>query len=329
MKKIFGLLAAFLLLSGCDDGDMTFKTFSFDDSATVQRCTNSNIYYKAQDTQVLILTLNPLNLINVASESEIVNGETVYTPRLVAVTATGENRLIYRNYSGNVTSSSGVLCSAIPASSPTVLEEWNGDGTISIITIPIMVDGQVTRYNHIVTLVDVSFSKDDETIRILDNDFGAISTELGYDFDFGTEETPLAVTACDDNRIFVRNTTNALVFDIDNSYFTNTTEGTEEVELDFGDTVNLYVYSGSITTDVVCANTPSVSPTVVSIWELTEGTVQITTDYDETNGVYNYTIRLYDAVFTNTGGNGESFSPLPNNESAEGYYFVGTYSVPE
>ncbi|HYD90274.1 MAG TPA: hypothetical protein VEA37_02165, partial [Flavobacterium sp.] len=97
MKKIFCLIAALSLLSGCDDGDMTFKSFDFS-GVTSQSCNNSNIYFKINGEEALILTL---------SDGALLNEETVDGPREIAV-GSGGNTIIYRDYEGTVTSS--MLC---------------------------------------------------------------------------------------------------------------------------------------------------------------------------------------------------------------------------
>lgn len=317
MKKIFALLALLAFLSGCDDGDMAFKTFNFS-NAQPQRCSNSNLIFKVQDTEVLILNLDPAALLNAETPDD--------EPRIITVSGTGANSIIYRNYSSTV-SGTAVLCSGIPPATPTVNEEWIGEGTLQIITDPVLTEGVLTGYTHQIILISIRFSKSDEEITINNNLFGSVSTTLGYTFSFGTEEEPGTVYECN-GMIFKRSTDEALQLLVENGTFTNTPG---VVNLELGGIGNLNrlifdVYNGTITNNTLCDAIAPVTPVIEQRWNATSGIVEITTtESNVTPGTYVHTIRFIDVIFTNADNTGAMFTVLPNGEG--NYYYFGTYTL--
>ena len=139
MKKFLGLVAL-LLIMGCDDGDMSFDTFDFTD-AVAQKCTDGNILYKINGSEVLILDIDPSNFIN----AEDLQG------KIIPIGTT--NKVTYRNYSGTVTNSSGIICTDVPPATPTVIEEWIAvGGSIKIITSKLLDnEGNINGYAHQIT----------------------------------------------------------------------------------------------------------------------------------------------------------------------------------
>ena len=327
MKKI---LALFLLLTlaACDDGDMSFDTFNFGNSAP-SRCGDSNIYFKINGTEVLILNIPPANLANIPSETELVDGQLEYQPRIISLS--GTNSIIYRNYDGAVTGQSNLFCTDIPAASPSVLQEWQGSGTLGIATAPVIntETQRITGYRHTVILLDVSFNRDGETVRIIDSNFGSITTPLGYTFDFGSEqdEAPIPIYECENGLVFNRRGQEALVLDFGPENFP-TQEGTFNpinLETDTENTIRLYVYSGTITNNNICSNQPVVTPTLTAIWRATQGQVEITSIADTNSATgYRYQIRFYDIEFENSSRPGEVISGISNTDLGD-YYYFGEY----
>lgn len=324
MKKIFALLASMFLLLGCDDGDMTFKTFNFG-TVQAQRCTDRNIIYKANGTEVLILNIDP---------AVFVNAETgVDAPRVVTLGGEGVNSIIYRNYSSNVsTGANGTLCSEIPPASPTVKEEWIGEGTLAVETNSIVNElGVTTGFSHQIKLVSVRFRRNGEEITINDNLFGSVVTELGYTFNFGTEEEPVMIQECN-GLVFKRNLEEALILAFDETVFQNV-PGETTIDLANtadGNEVIFNVYDGPITNANICDAIPPISPVVENQWEALSGTVRIITTEDTLNpGMYNHVIRFDNITFQNvtTAETFDLFNVVVIENEAEGYLF-GTHTTP-
>ncbi|KOS04923.1 hypothetical protein AM493_01885 [Flavobacterium akiainvivens] len=311
MKKIFGLLAALILLTGCDDGDMSFRTFNFTDAAPT-RCDNqSSVFYKINGTEVLIFELSlQTALVNIATET----GQ----PRIVTTDLT------YRNYSSTVTNST--LCSNIPPTSPSVLEEWQGEGRMAITTTAVTetTNGvtRITGYSHQITLQTGTFTKDGEEIIITDVNLGTISRDLGFDFDFLTTSNPPAqFTECPTtpNTYYRLDGTEALVLTLGADVLpTEPTSQPVVINLQASTDANtllLRVFSSSIGATSICGSNPPITPTETQRWDANQGTLEITTTQNGPG--LTHTLRLKLARFRDTASTAV-YLPVPNAD-----YLIG------
>ncbi len=320
MKKIFGILALFLLLSSCDDGDMSFQTFNFD--GDLLACsTVDDVYLKINGSEVLILDLSSTPLLNIASVDTDGDGE--IDPTIIQLSS---GKIKYRNY--NATASSSTVCSNIDSSSISILEEWLGSGTISITTTT---TDNIT-YSHSITLVDVSFTKGDETLRLLDNYLGERTTSVGFDFDFESDtESPTEFLICtDEDNIYTTgsSSTEALILSFASGTFQNimdnigtTTENT--IAINTNNVLRLRVFSSTAGSDSFCSITPPLSPTETARWEtISTGSVKIVTTQE--GNVFTHEMYLQNVVFYNAANSTESYIPVPAEDDTTDY-FIGVY----
>ncbi|OYQ44366.1 hypothetical protein CHU92_02470 [Flavobacterium cyanobacteriorum] len=314
MKKIFGIITLFFFL-GCDDGDIIFKDFNFG-TANIQSCTNNRLVLKVNGSQALILDLDPAAFYNI----ETPEGQ----PRIITVNST--NRVLYRNYTSNVSASA--FCSNNPLTSlPPVAEEWVAlpGGTVTVETIKRFNEQDVlVGYNHIIRLSNITFTRGEETLVLQDNDFGTFQKALGYTFDFLDDENNILLNDCGGSaeRVFRVNGSETLLFDLAAGTF-STTPGTVTVDLaNTGDDNQVVFtrYAGSASNTFFCSSTPPVVP-VTGQWFATAGQLTVTTT-EATAGGYNHVITLVNAVFSNTIG--ETII-VTNGTSPE--YRIGTYNT--
>ena len=168
MKKLIVLVATVFLLQACDDGDITLESFNFD-TVAVQNCPTNNLVYKIKSNELLLLNIPASSFIN----EETPDG----SPRVVTVSSS--NKIIYRIYSDNLSSSG--ICSILPPATPVVEKEWNASGgRIEIITDKLFAtDGTtVTGYTHNIKLVNVNFSNSDNSFSFTEYIFGNYRTNL-------------------------------------------------------------------------------------------------------------------------------------------------------
>lgn len=166
MKKLIVLVASVFMLQACDDGDITLESFNFD-TVSVQNCSDNNLVFKINDNELLLLNIPATSFAN----EETPDG----SPRIVTVSST--NQIIYRLYSGDVSSST--ICSILPPASPVVEKEWNATGgTIEIITNALYAsDGiTITGYTHNIKFVNVNFSNSDNSFSFTEYIFGNYET---------------------------------------------------------------------------------------------------------------------------------------------------------
>ena len=168
MKKLIVLVASVFMLQACDDGDINLESFNFD-GQIVRECTDNNLIFKINNDELLLINI---------PESSFANVETPDgSPRIVNVSST--NQIIYRIYTGTVTSSN--ICSTIPPATPVVKQEWNATGgTIEIITDALYdVDGiTIIKYTHNIKFVNVNFSGSSNSFSFTEYNFGNYETSL-------------------------------------------------------------------------------------------------------------------------------------------------------
>jgi hypothetical protein len=288
MKYFLALFISVLALTGCDDGDIIVESFNFEDGS-VQKCTDSNILYKINGQESLVLN---------TSETNFPNAEGVQN-----ITISGSSSVRYRKYSGNASTTS--VCGT-PTSF--VLEEWNAiGGTIQITTIKIFdTDGTtVLAYNHSIVFKNIIFNAPDKQVVYDSYTFGNYRTDvtnLNFDYDLiSTQNCP------GNNLVFKYNTNKALLLDVDPALFANavTPVGSPRTAL-INTTTNKVVYrvySGSLNTSFFCsAITPS-TPTLTEEWvadsgeAAISGIITVDTETTPTPGEFKHTIKLYKTTF--------------------------------
>ncbi|AXG74430.1 hypothetical protein DVK85_09370 [Flavobacterium arcticum] len=339
MKKILALTAVIILALGCDDGDISFKSFNFSSITTVSTtCEENNLYYKINGTEVLILEISPSELYNIESEFDD-NEER--TPREVTISTDGTNKITYRNYNGDVGSDNICNTSGLPATSPNVIEEWTGDGTILIETEKDFNNGKLVGYNHYITLKEITYSNSGEDIRIVNNYFGAINRVIGFSFSYGDEEAPVVI-GCDDtanDRVYKTSGNDVLILNFPADTFVNEV-GTLPV-IEFSAEEEDYellfkVYSGTANSLLVCDLDTTID--INQRWRASSGTcIIVTAESDVTPGEFRHEIRLKDVEFTRTDiTSGETFTiyevlSVENADDAEenGGFLLGTYVTDE
>lgn len=343
MRKIFmPLIAAALLLTGCDDGNMTFKTFSF--SGTVAACTtDENILYSTNGTEALILNINRSLLENVETKKNA-NGD--YIPEEITLGST--TTLTYRNYDGTATAN--VICGS-GVSTPAIIDEWTSVGTLQVITTEYRDEdtGALLGYDHQLTIKNATLKKGDEEITIVDNLYGSVRDLLGFNFNFITAAgDPIPPLDCKDGTatasptVYLLNTTEALQLALQekNTYFSEVTTGTvtQDIDLSVDDEDDVYfrVFAGSISANYICVtagNPQPVSPVESQRWTAVSGTIRIIsspyTDVATGETGTQHEIRFYDVVLNKTNpASSQIFSPtntLDEDGNPYTYYLFGYY----
>ncbi|WP_300487388.1 hypothetical protein [Flavobacterium sp.] len=275
MKKVFSAFVCLFLLNSCDDGDIVVETFDFG-SVAVQKCSNNDILLKTSGNQLMLLNISPTFFKN---EETPLN-----TPR--AYTLLYPTDIIYRSYSGGVTSSS--ICATIPPSSPSVVDEYNvrPGGTVEVTTSMIpTVDATSlsTRisYSHLIKFKNVQFTNNTSTISFPEYLFGTYTSAnntLSFSFPGAVPQN------CSDNKIYLKNGGEFLLVDLPAGSYPSVA-GTQTISL--GDTAKVIsrMYSTSVAGSnpdysavVACAGSTPTAPVVLSEeWIATQGTVTIVT----------------------------------------------------
>jgi len=123
MKKISVLFLAIWFLS-CDDGNIDVPEFDFD-NVIINNC-GDTVLSKINESEVLVIELNEDNTDNAFFTEVRENGE-VFT-----LTAGGSNTITYRTFDSEP--STDYFCQNIPPTSPNVINEWTGSGSLVVTT---------------------------------------------------------------------------------------------------------------------------------------------------------------------------------------------------
>lgn len=308
MKYFWTVLLSLMIITSCDDGDIIEDTFNFE-SATIQKCSNSNVLYKINDKESLIFN---------APETYFSNEVQTQT-----YTIGSSNSLMYRKFA-SATSASNIC------ETPTlqVVDEWNAiGGTIEIVSTEILSGTTVVAYNHNITFKNVTFQASDKQVVYDSYFYGSHRTDvIDLDFDYALPEEVIECPS--NNLLFKYNQNNVLLFDIDKAaLFQNsvTTPGNPRTALITTTTnkVIYRVYSGGLNENYFCsAITPS-TPTLTEEWiadngvDNVSGIIRVVTETTSTPGEFKHSVYLYKTTFRK---GFQYYSPNP-----DGDYLFGTY----
>lgn len=302
MKHFFAFLLLAVVFSSCDDGDLTQVSFEFD--TTVAKPCNTNtgnfFIYKTQDRRALIVQLPEENFQN------RITADLATQPPALTINASSV-RLIYREYSGTVTSST--ICSAVPEANPTVvLEREATEGKITITTTALKSEPdangatKITGYLHTLTFNDLKFGLGDGNTQI-----NEAFTQVTYQ----TTPTPFTnfagvtgLFSCENatSRLFKYLDKQALVLDLSNAsaaYLFSNEAGPKTALISNNNKLSHVFFNTentSLTNDYFCTNPTPATPAVSDIFVAENGVENQTgiievTSLPSTNG-FKHTIIL-------------------------------------
>ena len=314
MKYILILFLSLSLLTNCDDGDLITETFNFETNTNVIKCDASNILYKINGTEALILNTPEENFPNVET---VVN-----LPRVVVIGNT--TNILYRKYSETVAANS--ICSSPAPATPIVLEEWNIiGGTMQIITTKLFDTNGTTvvAYNHNIVLKNVTFVTAGKQVVYDTYAFGNYRTNvIKLPFEFTSSQT---IKCTNNSLIFRYNANEVLLLDLDQSIFVNsaTVAGSPRTQLINATNKVVYrTYNGSLNANFFCSSIPPTSPLLVDEWIGQEGVlgvsgiIKVDTEALTNPTAYKHTITLFKVTFKK---GFQTYTPLTND------YVFGTY----
>ena len=122
-RLLFGIFSL-ALLSACDDGEIVVTSFDFEDS-TLRFCDgpDRNVIYAINSDDVF----ESMSLEFNSNEFRVDEDGNLIPPDedQISFQLSGNNRMVYRIYNAEIPSGNNTyFCSAVPPSSPQVIEEW-------------------------------------------------------------------------------------------------------------------------------------------------------------------------------------------------------------
>lgn len=299
MKKLLVLLVLIVLLSNCDDGNLTVDAINFDDVAT-SSC--GEIIYKLNDSEALFIKIPE-------SKNAFINDDTTFdSPRKITIDS--DVSMKYRFYNGTVSADN--ICLIAGPITPVATSEWIAtSGTIEVTTTarfatPDAITGQkkIIKYNHRIVVKNLVFAKPDGSTQKYDSftfgDYLTDATSLAFSFD------SQLVTSCSENtKIYNARNSGVESLVLENPE-ADLIQNTGTVTRALGLTSNKLVYrlyENTLPTpiaDYFCNITTSATPTIREEWVATAGTIEIV---NTTAGGFLHTIRLKNVIFKKLNGN--------------------------
>lgn len=269
MKRLLGILTALLLITACDDGDLTVDTIDFSE-VNAQKCSSKDVIYKVKDSEMLILAIPASTFIN----DETPEGDPI------EVNISSSVEVIYRQYNGDASADN--ICPTIPSATPNLLEEWNAvAGTVQITTTAVKTVNattgitQITGYKHFIVFKDITFQKPNGTQVYETYTFGNYTTSvspLAFGFDEEAEKS-----TCD-NRIFNFSGGESFLLDLADYSTLLQNEVTTTPRTALISTTNKATYrlfNGPVNDTYFCAATTPTTPTLSQEWTANTGVADV------------------------------------------------------
>jgi len=300
MKRVFSLIIFLLLLNGCDDGNLSLETISFE-SATTQSCSTNNIIYKVKEKEALLLEIPKTSFVNIPT----VPG----TPTVINID-NSTYRVVYRFYNGTVVADN--ICNTIPPATPIVTDQWIAtSGQIEITTTTITQAGSIagstviTGYNHHIVFKNITFDKGNgnqvyETFAF--GDYITTATSLPFGFDKTVEQCPTSkqiYNYVSGESLTLDNIESGLIINTETPLNTPRTGLIGSVK----NKLTYRLYNGIITSGYFCNTTVPLLPTISEEWNAVDGVsgvsgiIEVTTIKSGTTA-YKHTIVIKNATLT-------------------------------
>lgn len=291
MKRILGILSFVLIISSCDDGDLTVDVIDFTE-VTAQKCSAKDVIYKVKDAEMLFIEIPASSFINDAT----LEGE----PIEIAINST--NKVTYRKYDGTVNSAN--ICPTVPDATPNLVEQWNATSGIIQITSTATKSTnatdnstRITGYNYNIVFKNITFQK-------------PTGPQVYETFIFGNYATTVSPLAFGFNEEVDKSACSTKIYDFSGgevftldvadyaTLFANEVTTTPRTQLiNATNKLSYRLFSGTVTdANYFCASTIPTTPTLLQQWnavdgiEATSGIIEVSTT---TLGAgFQHTIRL-------------------------------------
>ena len=263
MKRILCILTLLLIITACDDGNLTVDAIDFSDVA-VQKCSEKNVYYKVKNAEMLFIEIPPATFIEDQTLTDTIE---------VPINST--NKVTYRKYDGNVSSSN--ICPTVPDAIPNLKEEWHAtSGIIQITSTAIKSTNttenstRITGYTYNIVFKNITFQKPTgpqvyETFVF--GNYVIPSETLAFGFDHELDKCTSSTKIYD--------SLGSVVFTLDvgadyNTLFASEVTTTPRTALiNATHKLSYRLYSGTITDAYFCATTVPTTPT--QQWDAVDG----------------------------------------------------------
>ena len=294
MKRILCVLSLLLIITACDDGNLTVDPIDFS-TGPILKCSIKDVLYKVQGSEMMFIEI---------PSSYFTNDQTVEGSP-IEVHLSSSIKVTYRRYASETSAQN--ICPTAPDATPNLVEQWQAtDGIIQITSTAIKTTNlttgfeTITGYTYNINFKNITFIKPDGAQTQQTFSFGNYQTTasaLAFGFNHEVDKS----TCTGDNRIFDFSGSEVFTLDVAdyNTLFesTETPTGTPRTALiSATNKLSYRLYSNAITNAYFCAATIPATPILTQQWdavdgiEATSGIIEVTTTALLTG--FQHTIRL-------------------------------------
>lgn len=292
MKRFITILMLFLLISACDDGNLTVDEIDFSEGA-VQKCSIKDVFYKVNGAEMLFIEIPSTTF----TDNQTLPDSPIEVPISNSVKVT------YRRFVSNASADN--ICPTAPSATPNLAEQWiASDGIIQIKSTAVKTTDaatnatKITGYNYNIVFKNITFEKPSGPQTYTTFNFGNYSktvSPLAFGFDAQVDKS----TCPTDNRIFNFSGSEVFILDVSNyaTLFANEVTTTPRTALISNTNKLTYrLYNGAITNAFFCSATSPTTPLLSQEWnavagiEAVSGIIEVSTTTFGTG--FQHTIRL-------------------------------------
>jgi hypothetical protein len=271
MKRVLSLLVFVLILSACDDGNLTQEEINFEDIST-QNCGANDVIYKLKEKEALLVEIPKSSFTNEPSS----------TGTSTILDINSSNRVVYRFYNGAVSADN--ICETIPPATPSVTDQWNATaGKIQIFTTAVKTvnttdnSTRISGYNHNIIFKNITFAKSSGT-QVYETfpfgDYVTSATALPFLFDKTVEKCSSS------NLIYNYTSSESLTLAIDPNLIANEVTPLKSPRTGIiGTSTNVLKYrlfTGLLTADYFCNTITPSTPAISQEWSAVTGVTGVT-----------------------------------------------------
>lgn len=265
MKRILCILTLLLIITACDDGDLTVDVIDFSE-VTAQKCSAKDVIYKVKDGEMLFIEIPA----SVFPSDVTLDG----APILVPINST--NKVTYRKYDGDVSANN--ICPTVPDATPNLKEEWNATaGTIQITSTAVKSTNttdnstRITGYTYNIVFKNITFQKPTgpqvyETFVFGNYATTVIPLAFGFNEEVNKSACSTKIYDFSGGEVFTLD-----VADYDVLFASEVTTTPRIRYISATNKLSYRLYSGTITDAYFCATTIPSTPTLTQQWDAIDG----------------------------------------------------------
>jgi len=292
---MLSLFACATIILACDDGDLVFENFNFDEQ-DILKCEDNELYFKINNNQLLLVDFTFGNNLSVLDSLAPLN-------EVQKVPTSDRTKIFYRTYDNTI--SKNVICALLAPANPKVTSEYISipGGTINYTRTmrPVVTETALNvSYVYTINFENITLTNGTSDIRYTTLPYGS------YEYDRSRMSFNFTSNINNCNNVLTGYTATEFVqLTLPENFTFPTANQTQNVTLNNSVSVQYYVFENSFSID---EDLPCEFPTetIKEYWQASSGTLQvvssaITNVSGDITG-YRHQLKLQQVQFYNDNG---------------------------